>query len=130
MRQALRNHLAQFWATPDSAPRPSSDGDPPGGRGYVTTLPTCRPPLNLPPALKQGGRPRRQGIRDHLAQLRATSDCGPPLQSGGDPPCGGRCVTTLPSSGPPLILPPVSEALGTPQVAGVMLPPCPLAGHL
>ena len=64
---------------------------PPGGRGYVATLPTCRPPLILPPALKRWGPPKRQGLCSHLAHLCATS---------GFAPC--------------------SEAVGTPQAAGVM----------
>ena len=51
--------------------------DPPGGRGYVATLPTCGPPLILPPALKRWGPPRRQGLCSHLAHLWATSDSAP-----------------------------------------------------
>ena len=37
-----------------------------GGKGYVATLPTCGPPLILPPALKQWGPP---GGRGYLATL-------------------------------------------------------------
>ena len=50
----------------------SSGGDPPGGRGYVATRPTCGPPLILPPLL---GHLRRQGLCCQLAHLWATSDC-------------------------------------------------------
>ena len=48
--------------------------------GYVATLPTSGPLLILPPALKQWGAPRRQGLRSHLAHKWATSDFAPPLQ--------------------------------------------------
>ena len=34
---------------------------PPGGKGYVATLPTCGPLLILLPALKRWGSPIRQG---------------------------------------------------------------------
>ena len=61
------------------------------GRGYVATLPTCGPLLILPPALKRWGPPRRQGLCSHLAHLWATSDSAPR-----------------------------SEAVGTPEAAGVM----------
>ena len=58
---------------------------------YVSTLPTCGPLLILPPALKRWGLPRRQGLCSHLAHLWATTDSAPR-----------------------------SEAVGTPQAAGVM----------
>ena len=64
---------------------------PPGGRGYVATLPTCGPPPIPSPALKRWGAPRGQGLCSHLAHLWATSDSA--LRS---------------------------EAVGTPQAAGVM----------
>ena len=57
----------------------------------IATLPTCGPPLILPPALRRWGPPRRQGLCSHLAHLWATSDSAPR-----------------------------SEAVGTPQAAGVM----------
>ena len=57
----------------------------------MAMLPTCGPPLILPPALKRWGPPMRQGLCSHLAHLRATSDSAPH-----------------------------SEAMGTPQAAGVM----------
>ena len=44
--------------------------------------------------------PRQQALCSHLAHLWATSDYAPR-----------------------------SEAVGTPQNAGLMLPPCPLVGH-
>ena len=58
---------------------------------YVATRPICGPPLILSPALKCWGPPGRQGLCSHLAHLWATSN-----------------------------LVPRSEALGTPQAAGVM----------
>ena len=63
----------------------------PRRHGNVATLPTCGPLLILPPALKRWGPPRRQPLCSHLAHLLATSDSAPR-----------------------------SEAVGTPQVAGVM----------
>ena len=147
-RQGLCSHLAHLWATSDSVPWLYSGGEPPGGRGYVATLPTCGPLLILPPALKRWGSPRRQGLCTHLAHLWATSDSVPPLQSGGDPLGGRNYVATLPTLGPLAILPlalkwwgslkrqglcshlahlwatsdsaPRSEAVGNPQAAGVM----------
>ena len=68
-----------------------SGGYPPGGRGYVATLPTCGPLLILPPARKRWGPPRWQGLCSHLAHLWATS-----------------------------VSAPRSKAVGTPQAAGVM----------
>ena len=59
--------------------------------GYVATLPTSGPLLILPPAMKRWGPPRRQGFFSHLAHWWATSDSAPR-----------------------------SEAVGTPEVAGVM----------
>ena len=64
---------------------------PPGGKGYVAILPTCGPPLILLPALKRWGPPKRQGLCSHLAHSWATCDSAPR-----------------------------SEAVGTPQVSGVM----------
>ena len=90
-RRGLCSHLPHLWATSDSAPRSEIGGDPPGGRGYVATLSTCGPPLILPLALKPWGPPRRHGLCSHLAHLWATSDSAPR-----------------------------SEAVGTPQAAGVM----------
>ena len=57
----------------------------------VATLPTCRPLLILPPAVKRWGPSRRQRLCSHLAHLWATCDSAP------------RC-----------------EAVGTLQAAGVM----------
>ena len=68
--------------------------------GYVATLPTCGPLLILPPALRQQGSRRRQGLCSHLAHLWATFDSSPR-----------------------------SEAEGILQAAGVTEPPCPLVGH-
>ena len=90
-RQGLCSHLTHLWATSDAAPRSEVVGTPPGGRGYVATLPTCGPPLMPPPALKRWGPHRWQGLCSHLAQLWATSYSAPR-----------------------------SEAVGTPRTAGVM----------
>ena len=49
IRQPLRTHLAHLWATCDFVPRSEAVEDPPGGKGYVATLPTCGPPLVLSP---------------------------------------------------------------------------------
>ena len=117
--QGLCSHLAHLGATNDYLPRsealgtpPGSRGSvatwptweplmilspalkrwgPPGGRGYVASQPTCGPLLILSPALKRWGPPRRQGLCSHLAHLCATFDSLP-----------------------------YSEAVGTPQAAGVM----------
>ena len=40
----------------------TSGGDPPGGRGYVATRPTCGPLLILPPALMRWGPPKAAGV--------------------------------------------------------------------
>ena len=56
---------------------PPAGGDPAGGRGYVVTLPTWGPPLILPPDLKRLGPPGRQGLCSHLASLWATCDATP-----------------------------------------------------
>ena len=39
----------------------------------------------LPPALKQWGPPRQEGIRNHLAQLWATSNSAPRCEAVGTP---------------------------------------------
>ena len=91
MRQGLCSKLPHLWATSDFAPRSEAVGTPLGGRGYVATLPTCGPPLILPPTLKRWGPPSRQGLNSHLAHLWATS-----------------------------VFVPHSAAVGTPQAAGVM----------
>ena len=54
-------------------------------KGYVATLPTSRPLLTLPPALKRRGSPRRQGLCSHLAHLWATSDFVPRSEAEGIP---------------------------------------------
>ena len=91
MRPGLCSHLAHLWATSVCAPRSKAVVDPPGGRAFVAALPTCGPLLFVPPALKRWGPPRRQGLCSRLAHLWATSDSAPR-----------------------------SEAVGTPQAAGVM----------
>ena len=78
-----------------------SGGDLPAGRGDVATVPTCGPLLILPPALKLWGSHRRQGLCSHCAHLWATSDSAP-----------------------------CSEAVGSPQTARVIWPPCPPVGHV
>ena len=60
-----------------------------GGPGYVATLPTYRPLLILPPALKQWGAPRRQGICSHLANLWATCDFAPRAEAVATPYAAG-----------------------------------------
>ena len=60
-RQGLCSHLAHLWATCDCAPRSEAVGTPPGGWGHVATLPTCGPPMTLPPALKRWG-PQTAGV--------------------------------------------------------------------
>ena len=69
-------------------------------QGYVATLPTCGPLLISPPALRRWGSPRRQELCSHPAHLWATSDLALRF-----------------------------EAVGIPEAAGVMWPPCPLVGH-
>ena len=136
---------------------------------------TCGPPLMLPSALKRRGTPLRKELCSHLAHLWATSDCAPrsevvrtptrqrlcshldhlwatsdaaPPVRRWDPQGGSGYVATLPTCGPPLMLPsarkrrgppwrqglcshhahlwatsdyaPRSEAAGTPHAAGVM----------
>ena len=70
----------------------SSGGDPPSGRDYVATLPTCGSLVILPPAVQQWGSPKRQGLCSHLAHLWATSDSLPPaLKRWGPPGRQGLC---------------------------------------
>ena len=90
-RQGSSSHLAHLWAT--------------CGRGYVATLPTFGPPMILPPALKRWGPPRPQGLCSHRAHLWATSDSAPGSEAVGTPQAAGGYVATLPTCGPPLILP-------------------------
>ena len=59
--------------------------DPPGGGGYVATLPAFGPPLILPPTLKRWGPPRPQGLCSHVAHLWATSDFAPCSEAVGTP---------------------------------------------
>ena len=146
-RQGLCSYIAHLWATSDSAPRCEAVGTPPGGRGYVATLPTCGPLLILPPALKRWGPPtrqglcshlthlwsthdfaprfeavgtsRRQGLCSHIAHLWATSDCAPRREAVGTPPGGRGYVATLPTCGPLLILPPALKRWGPPIRQGL-----------
>ena len=60
-----------------------------GGGGYVATLPTCGPLPILPPALKRWGPPMRQGLCSHLAHLWATSDSAPRCETVGTPEAAG-----------------------------------------
>ena len=83
----------------------------------------------LPPALTPWGPPRWQGLCSHLAHLWAISDSAPRFEAAGTPPDGRGYVSTLPTCGPFLILPPALKRRGPPQAAGVMYPPCPLVGH-
>ena len=62
-----------------------------GGRGNVATLPTCRPLLILSPALRRWGSPRRRGLCSHHAHLWATSDFVPPLKRWRPPRQHGLC---------------------------------------
>ena len=73
-KQDLRSNSALFWAPLLILPPVL---DPPGGRGYVATLPTSGPLLILPLALKPWGSPRRQGLRSYLAHKWATFDFAP-----------------------------------------------------
>ena len=88
-RQGLCSHLAHLWATSDYAPRSEAAGGPPRGRGYVATLPTCWPPVIVPPALKRWGPPRRRQLCGHLAHLWATSDAVPRREAVGTPQAVG-----------------------------------------
>ena len=94
------SHLAHLCATSDCAPRSQAVGTPLGGRRYVATLPTCGPPLILPPW--------------------ATSDSAPCSKAAGTPRGGRGYVATLPTCGPLLILPPALKRWGPPYAAGVM----------
>ena len=69
----------------------SSGGVPPGGKGYVATLPTCGPLLIRPPTLKRWGPTRQQGSSSHLAHLWATSDFAPVYEAVGTPKAAGLC---------------------------------------
>ena len=55
----------------------------------VATLPTCGPPLILPPALKRWGHLRRQGMCSHLSHLWPTSDFAPSSEAVGTPQASG-----------------------------------------
>ena len=50
---------------------------PPRGQGCVATLAICGPLLIMPPALKRCGPPRRQGLCRHVARFMGQS--GPSL---------------------------------------------------
>ena len=89
-RHGVCSHPAHLWATCDCAPHSEEVGTP-KRQGSCATLPTCGPPLILPPALKRAGPRRREPLCSHLAHLWATSD-----------------------------LPHRYEALGTPQAARVV----------
>ena len=43
----------------------------------------------LPPALKQSGSPRRQGLHSHFAHKWATSNCAPRCEAMGIPEVAG-----------------------------------------
>ena len=103
--QGLWSHLAHLWANSDCAPR-SEAWYPQGGRVCVATLPTCGPPLMLPPALKHWQPPRRQGSCSDFAHSWATYDSAPRSESVGTPRGGKGYLATLRTCGPLLILPP------------------------
>ena len=69
-------------------------------------LPTCWPPLILPPALKRWGPPRLHGLGSYLAHLWATSDFVPLFEAVETPQAARVNVATLPTCAPPPILPP------------------------
>ena len=86
----------------------------------IATLPTCGPPLTLPPTLKLVPPP---GGRGYVATLPT---CGPPLilpspLKRWDPPGGAGYVFTLPTFGPPLILPPALKRWGPPTRHGLCI---------
>ena len=96
-----------------------SDGDPLGHRGYVATLPTSGPLLILPPPLKLWVPPRREGLCSHLAHLWATSDSFPGYAAVGTSLGDKGYVGTLPTFGPPPILPPARKRWGLPRPQGL-----------
>ena len=69
------------------------------GRGYVATVPTCRPFLILSPGAKHWGPPRGHGLGSHCAHMWAISDFVPraerwgPLRRQG---LGSHCAATQP----------------------------------
>ena len=79
----------------------------------MATLPTCGPPLIMPPALKRWGPPRRLGLCSHLAHLWATSDSAARSEAVGTPRRQGLC-SHLAHVWPTSHSAPRSEALGTP----------------
>ena len=99
--------------------------------GYVATLPTCKPPLIVPPRPKRSGPPRRQGLCSHLTHLWATSDSAPRSEAVGTPRRKGLfshlahlwATSDMP---PPLTCPPLPN--GGPQPCGrgyvATLPTC------
>ena len=96
--------MAHLWATCHSTPRSKAGG----------TI--------LPPALKRGVPLGRRGLFGHLAHLWAASNFAPPppaLKRWAPPRVAG-VVATQPTCGPPLILPPRSEAVGIFRAAGAM----------
>ena len=112
--QGLCSHTAHLWASSDFVPGFEAVGIPLGGRGYVATLPTCGPSLMLSPALKRWGSPGQHGLCSHLAHLWATSDPAPRCEALGIPLGGTGYVATLPTCGPPLIVPPAVKRWGSP----------------
>ena len=57
--------------------------------GLRSHLPTSGPLLIMPPAPKQRGSLRRQGLRSHLAHKWATSDFAPLSEAEGIPEAAG-----------------------------------------
>ena len=88
----LCRYVTHLFASSDSAAHFEAVGSPQrhGLINYVATLPTCGPLVILPPTLKRWGHPRGQGLCSHLGHLWATSHSAP-----------------------------CSEAVGTPQAAGI-----------
>ena len=72
-----------------SNPFAARGADPTGGTGYVAILPTCGPPMILPPSVKRWGPPRRQVLCCCPAHLWATSDSAPRSETVGTPQAAG-----------------------------------------
>ena len=92
-------------------------------------MPTCGPPLILPPALKRWGPPRRQGLCSHLAHLWATFVLPPTMKRWGSPWRQGLC-SHLAHLCATYDCAPHSEAVGIPQRGKVYVAALPTCGPL
>ena len=116
-RQGLSSHLAHLRATFDSIPLLRSGRDPPRGRRYVATWPTCAPPQILSPAPKRWRSPRRHGLAT-VFPFGPPVIMSPALKRWEPPRRQGSC-SHLAHLWPPLVLSPILKRWGAPRRQGL-----------